>query len=158
MIYMKIKELLESQGLSPEKIVSAAMQMHVPHPGVETEDEARRIFGKELEHALADPNLCALIYAGLALERDAAQGLIDLGERYPLDASSLIADEVLGLSISTYIGGYKGLFEYVRCDNAKPGIVAELGPFMDDVIAGLIGGISANMYDAGLRIKEDKNE
>ncbi|HIH36542.1 MAG TPA: alpha-ribazole phosphatase CobZ [Methanocellales archaeon] len=155
---MEIKELLESLGISLEKIVSAAMQMHVPHPGVETEDEARRIFGKELEHALADPNLCALIYAGIALERDVAQGLIHLGERYHLDASSLIADEVLGLSISKYIGGYKGLFEYVRCDNAKPGIVAELGPFMDDVIAGLIGGISANMYDMGLRIKGDKNE
>lgn len=148
---MKIKELLESQGISIEKIVSAAMQMHVPHPGVETKEEARKIFRRELEHALADPNLCALIYAGLALERDVAKGLIFFGDRYNLDAASLIADEVLGMSISKYIGGYKGLFEYVRCDKSKPGIVAELGPFMDDVVAGLIGGISANMYDTGLR-------
>ncbi len=158
---MKIKELLESQGISIEKIISAAMQIHVPHPGVKTEEEARELFGKELEHALADPNLCALIYAGLALERDVAKGLIFLGDRYDLDAASLIADEVLGMSISKYIGGYKGLFEYIRCDKVKPDIVAELGPFMDDVVAGLIGGISANMYDAGLRKdkgKGDKNE
>ena len=148
---MKIKEMLESNGISIEKIISAAMQMHVPHPGVETKEEARKIFQRELEHALADPNLCALIYAGIALERDVAKGLIYLGERYHLDDASLIADEVLGMSISKYIGGYKGLFEYIRCDKAKPGIVAELGPFMDDVVAGLIGGISANMYDAGLR-------
>ncbi|MDI6902220.1 MAG: phosphatidylglycerophosphatase A [Methanocellales archaeon] len=152
-----IKDLLESFGISLEKIVSAAMQMHVPHPGVETEEEARRIFGRELEHALADPNLCALIYAGIVLERDGAKGLIPLGERYHLDAASLIADEVLGMSIAKYIGGYKGLFEYIRCDKTKPGIVAKMGPFMDDVVAGLIGGVSANMYDVGMR-KRDKNE
>ena len=44
------------------------------------------------------------------------------------------------------MGGYKGLFDYVRYDKAKPGILGRLGPFMDDVIAGLIGGVSANMY------------
>ena len=155
---MKIKELLESQGISIEKIVSAAMQMHVPHPGVETKDEARKIFRRELEHALSDPNLCALIYAGLALERDVAKGLIFFGDRYNIDAASLIADEVLGMSISKYIGGYKGLFEYIRCDKSKPGIVAELGPFMDDVVAGLIGGTSANMYDAGLRKNQGRKK
>ena len=44
------------------------------------------------------------------------------------------------------MGGYKGLFDYVRYDKAKPGILSRLGPFMDDVVAGLIGGVSANMY------------
>ena len=134
------------------------MQMYVHHPGVETEDEARTIFRRELEHALSDPNLCALIYAGLALERDVAKGLIFFGDRYNIDAASLIADEVLGMSISKYIGGYKGLFEYIRCDKSKPGIVAELGPFMDDVVAGLIGGISANMYDVGLRKNQGRQK
>ncbi|NYT01126.1 MAG: alpha-ribazole phosphatase CobZ [Methanocellales archaeon] len=155
---MKIKEMLESKGISIEKIISAAMQMHVPHPGVETKEEARKIFGMELEHALADPNLCALIYAGIAIERDVDKGLIFFEDRYDLDDASLIADEVLGMSISKYIGGYKGLFEYIRCDKSKPGIVAELGPFMDDVVAGLIGGISANMYDAGLRKNRERQE
>ena len=65
---------------------------------------------------------------------------------YENDLTCLIADEVIGMSIAKYVGGYKGLFDYVRYDKAKPGILARLGPFMDDVIAGLIGGVSANMY------------
>ena len=65
---------------------------------------------------------------------------------YDNDLTCLIADEVLGLAIAKYVGGYKGLFDYVRYDKAKPGILSRLGPFMDDVVAGLIGGVSANMY------------
>jgi hypothetical protein len=56
---------------------------------------------------------------------------------------------VIGMSIAKYISGDKGIFEYVRFDKLKPGILSTLGPFMDDVIAGLIGGASANMYSRG---------
>ncbi|MDI6888171.1 MAG: phosphatidylglycerophosphatase A [Methanocellales archaeon] len=152
-----IKDLLESFGASFEKIVSTAMQMYVPHPGVETEEEARMIFRRELEHALSDPNLGVLIYAGATLERNGAKGSVP-HPGIDEDLTYLVADEVLGMSIAKYIGGYKGLFEYIRCDKVKPGIVAELGPFMDDVVAGIIGGVSANMYDAGMRAKRMKNE
>jgi alpha-ribazole phosphatase CobZ len=65
---------------------------------------------------------------------------------YDNDLTCLIADEVLGMSIAKYVGGYKGVFDYVRYDKAKPGILGRLGPFMDDVVAGLIGGVSSNMY------------
>lgn len=58
-------------------------------------------------------------------------------------------DEVIGMSIAKYISGDKGIFEYVRFDKLKPGILSKLGPFMDDVVAGLIGGASANMYSRG---------
>ena len=50
------------------------------------------------------------------------------------------------MSISKYISGDKGMFEFVRFDKKKPGLLSTLGPFMDDVIGGLIGGVSANMY------------
>ena len=53
---------------------------------------------------------------------------------------------MLGNSIANYISGSKGMFEFVRYDKQKPGILAGLGPFMDDVIGGLIGGVSSNMY------------
>jgi phosphatidylglycerophosphatase A len=46
----------------------------------------------------------------------------------------LFADEVLGTSIATYIGGSKGVIEFVRYDKQKPGILANLEPFMEDVI------------------------
>jgi len=152
-----VEGLLESFGASLERIASAAMQMYAPHPGVETEEKARTVFLEELRRALADPNLGVLIYAGAVLERDGAKGLIP-HPGIDGDLACLIADEILGMSIAKYIGGYKGLFEYVRFDKAKPGILAELGPFMDDVVAGLMGGVSARMYDAGMKGERSGNE
>lgn len=153
-----IMQRLGEQGVTLSKIVGAAMALFAPHPGIESVEHARQIFVDELNNALADPNVGALIYAGIALERDAKRGMVPDLRGYENDLAALVADEVLGMSIANYIGGYKGLFEYIRFDKAKPGILAELGPFMDDVIAGLIGGVSAKMYDVGMRTKEDKDE
>jgi alpha-ribazole phosphatase CobZ len=147
-----IRELLQTIGITIDDITDTAMQLWVPHPGVETIDKARHIFNDELSRSFLDPNLCILIYAGIALERDARNGLIPNlhPHTYSNDLTCLIADEVLGMSIAMYIGGYKGHFDYIRFDNKKPGILGKLGPFMDDVIAGLIGGVSSNMYDRGI--------
>ncbi len=149
---MDIRETLQALGITIDDIINTAMMLWAPHPGVETMDKARRIFNDELSHSFLDPNVSILIYIGIALERDARDGLIPNLDRhtYCNDLTRLIADEVLGMSIAMYVGGYKGHFDYVRFDNAKPGILSKLGPFMDDVIAGLIGGVSANMYDRGM--------
>jgi alpha-ribazole phosphatase CobZ len=143
-----IRNVLKSIGISEDDIVLAAMELYFPHPGVETREKAESKFRSEMGLALSDPNLALLIYAGVLLESEGKKcNLPNLkSSDYENDLTCLIADEVLGLSIAKYISGYKGLFDYVRYDKAKPGILAELGPFMDDVIAGLIGGISANMY------------
>jgi alpha-ribazole phosphatase CobZ len=143
-----IRVVLKSMGISEDEIVAAALELFFPHPGVETREKAEAIFRKEMDLALLDPNLALLIYAGVLLESEGAKGnLPNLNPcDYENDLTCLIADEVLGLSIAKYVGGYKGLFDYVRYDKAKPGLLARLGPFMDDVIAGLIGGVSANMY------------
>jgi alpha-ribazole phosphatase CobZ len=87
----------------------------------------------------------------VALERDARQGRIPNLDpvSYEKDLTCLIADEVLGMAISMYVGGYKGHFDYARFDKLKPGVLKSLGPFLDDIVAGLIGGVSANMYDRG---------
>ena len=143
-----IKDELSKLGITLDEIISAALELYCPHPGVETREKAERIFRKELDLALMDPNLAVLIYAGILLEMEGIKSNIPNMHQndYDNDLACLIADEVLGLSIAKYIGGYKGLFDYVRYDKAKPGIIAKLGPFMDDVIAGLIGGVSSNMY------------
>ncbi len=146
-----IMNALEEVGLSEEVLVSAAMELYVPHPGVENKDIAKRVFKRELRHALSDPNLCILLYAGILLEKAGEKG--DLPgmskDTFNKDLTFLIVDEVIGMSIAKYISGDKGIFEYVRFDKLKPGILKKLGPFMDDVIAGLIGGASANMYSRG---------
>jgi alpha-ribazole phosphatase CobZ len=145
------EELLKYLGISFEDVVDTAMLLWAPHPGVETEGRARAVFSRELDRALTDPNLWVLLWAGVALEREAREGHIPKldPQSYEDDLTCLIADEVLGMTISIYVGGFKGHFDYARFDNIKPGILKSLGPFMDDVVAGLIGGVSAKMYDKG---------
>ena len=140
--------MLKSRGITEEEIISAAMELYFPHPGVETRERAENVFRREMDLALSDPNLALLIYAALLLESEGERrNLPNLKPSdYENDLTCLIADEVIGLSIAKYVGGYKGLFDYVRYDKAKPGILSRLGPFLDDALAGLIGGVSANMY------------
>ncbi len=143
-----IRDVLKGMGITEDEIVTAAMELYFPHPGVETREKAEARFRKEMTLAFSDPNLAILIYAGVLLESEGSKANLPnlRPSDYENDLTCLIADEVLGLAIAKYVGGYKGLFDYVRYDKAKPGILARLGPFMDDVVAGLIGGVSANMY------------
>jgi alpha-ribazole phosphatase CobZ len=143
-----IRDILQSRGITVDNIVSTAFELYFPHPGVETKEKGEAIFRRELDLALADPNLALLIYAAVMLESEGEKkNLPNLQQSdYDCDLACLIADEVLGMSIAKYIGGYKGVFDYVRYDKAKPGILGTLGPFMDDAIGGLIGGVSSNMY------------
>jgi alpha-ribazole phosphatase CobZ len=143
-----IRDILAGMGLTEEVLRSAAMELYVPHPGIETVEMAEAVFKQELDIALGDPNLCILVYAGILLEQAGKAGELPNLSRdsYERDLTFLVCDEVLGMSIATYIAGHKGMFEYVRFDKLKPGIIKELGPFMDDVIAGLIGGVSSSMY------------
>ncbi len=149
-----IMNVLEEAGISEEVLVSTALELYVPHPGVENKEIAKKVFKRELELALTDPNLCILLYAGMLLEKEGEKGELPgmSKETFNKDLTFLIVDEVIGMSIAKYISGDKGIFEYVRFDKLKPGVLSKLGPFMDDVIAGLIGGASANMYSRG---KED---
>ncbi len=146
-----IMKVLEEAALPEDVLVSTAMELYVPHPGVETQKIAESVFKRELKHALSDPNLCILLYAGILLEKAGEKGELPgmNKDTFNKDLTFLIVDEVIGMSIAKYISGDKGIFEYVRFDKLKPGILSKLGPFMDDVIAGLIGGASANMYSRG---------
>ncbi len=159
-----IMKVLEEADIPEKVLVSTAMELYVPHPGVETQEIAESVFKRELKHALSDPNLCILLYAGMLLEKVGEKGELPgmNKETFNKDLTFLIVDEVIGMSIAKYISGDKGIFEYVRFDKLKPGILSKLGPFMDDVVAGLIGGASANMYsrgkDDGTKLQKKKVE
>ncbi|WP_407357362.1 alpha-ribazole phosphatase CobZ [Methanolobus sp. WCC5] len=143
-----IIDILEEEGITVRMLVDTALELYAPHPGLETKELAEERFLAELDIALSDPNLCLLIYSGILLEKEGRDGRLPNISKssYEKDLTFIIADEVLGMSISKYISGDKGMFEFVRFDKQKPGILCELGPFMDDIIGGLIGGVSANMY------------
>lgn len=147
-IQRSMAERLEERSITVDAMVKAAMELFVPHPGIEDRKKAEALFRKELEAALQDINICSLVVAGLRLEEDAWTGSIPGLKRDVVesDAVHILADEVIGMAIAEYIGGTKARFEYVRFDTAKPGILAELGPFADDTICGLIAGASSRMY------------
>jgi alpha-ribazole phosphatase CobZ len=58
----------------------------------------------------------------------------------------LLSDEIIGMAIAECIGGTYARFEFTRYDQKKPGILSELGPFLDDAIAGLIAGCTSRLY------------
>ncbi|WP_445474150.1 alpha-ribazole phosphatase CobZ [Methanococcoides methylutens] len=147
-----IIDILEEEGITLDMLVDTALELYAPHPGLETREIAEERFRRELDIAVSDANLCLLIYSGILLERDGKKGKLPNISRssYEKDLTFIIADEVMGMSIAKYISGDKGIFEFVRFDKQKPGILSTLGPFMDDVIGGLIGGVSANMYTRGM--------
>jgi alpha-ribazole phosphatase CobZ len=155
-----IIEILEEEGITVQMLVDAALELYAPHPGIETRELAEEKFLKELDIAVSDPNLCLLIYSGVLLEKEGQEGRLPNISRssYEKDLTFIIADEVLGMSISKYISGDKGMFEFVRFDKQKPGILAKLGPFMDDIIGGLIGGVSANMYTRAMAEAAEKSK
>ncbi len=141
-------EMLRQKGIKKEDLVSAALQLYVPHPGVENKRKARQMLEKNFDKIFSDPNINALVMAGFHLEELASKGSLH-GMRkkdFKKDPVFLVADEILGMAIAEYIAGTKARFEYVRFDTAKPGILRKLGPFVDDVICGVIAGASSKMY------------
>ncbi len=159
-VIVDIRDILEEEGITIKMLIDTALELYVPHPGIETREKAEEVFLRELDLALSDPNLCLLIYAGILLEKEGVRGHLPNISRksYERDLTFIIADEVLGMSISRYISGDKGTFEFVRFDKQKPGILSKLGPFMDDVIGGLIGGVSANMYTRSMADSDSNKE
>lgn len=139
---------LDAKGIRRDEVLAAALELYVPHPGVETREKAEEVLGSILDKALQDPNVNSLVVAGFLLEEEGRRGSIPglPREAFDKDPVLLVADEVLGMAIAEYIGGTRARFEYVRYDKKKPGILGRLGPFLDDTVCGLIAGATSRMY------------
>jgi len=145
---------LKQQNITMQDLIDTALEMYVPHPGVETSQKAAAILEDELNTALSDPNVATLITAAFHAQDDAEKGLIPgLSIEYFMGKPGLVADELIGIAIATYIAGAKGMFEYVRFDQAKPGILKRLGPLTNDPIGALIAGAASNMYTRATKDK-----
>lgn len=143
---------LEGKGITMKDLLDTALEFFVPHPGVETVERAFAILKEEFLDILDDVNVATLLVMAFRAEDDARNELIPglTKERF-LGRPGVIADEVLGLAIAGYIAGTRGVFEYTRFDQAKPGILRKLGPIVNDAIGALIAGASSNMYTRALR-------
>jgi alpha-ribazole phosphatase CobZ len=143
---------LEGKGITLQNLIESALEMYVPHPGVETQEKATQMFKEEFLDILTDVNVSTLIVAAFRAQEDAEKGLIPglTKERF-LGRPGLVADELIGIAIATYIGGSKGMFEFVRFDQAKPGILKKLPPLTNDAIGALVAGASSNVYTRALK-------
>ncbi len=150
-------EFLERKGITLKDLVDTALEMFSPHPGVETREKAAQLLAEEFAEVLEDVNVSCLLIASFLLEEAAEQGQVPgLNPDRLKGPAGLVADEILGMSIATYIAGARGIFELVRFDQNKPGILKRLGPIVNDAIGGLIAGVSSNMYTKALRAKVTK--
>ena len=147
-------EYLEQKGITLKDLVDTALELFVPHPGIDTEGKASEILRDEFLDVLWDVNVSCLEVAAFRAQEDAENGLVPgLSKERFLGRPGLIADELLGLAIADYIAGARGVFEFTRFDQAKPGILKKLGAITNDAIGGLIAGVSSNMYTGALKKK-----
>jgi alpha-ribazole phosphatase CobZ len=145
---------LEAKGITLQSLIDSALEMYVPHPGIETPEKATQMLKEEFQDILTDPNVATLVTAAFHAQEDAEKGLIPgLSIEYFMGKPGLVADELIGIAISTYIAGAKGMFEFTRFDQAKPGILKKLGPLTNDAIGALVAGASSNMYTRAVKGK-----
>ena len=144
---LPLLKYLERQGVTLKDMIEAALELFVPHPGVQTRKEAVELLRQEFLEALSDVNVSCLEVACFRGEEDARSGLVPgLTQERFMGRPGLVADELLGMTIANYIAGARGIFEFIRFDQAKPGILKKLGPITNDAIGGLVAGVSSNMY------------
>ena len=147
-----LMEYLEQEGITLKDLIDTALELFVPHPGVETKEKAAEILREEFLDALSDVNVSCLEIACFRAQEEAEKGLIPgLTQERVMGRPGLVADELLGLAIANYIAGVRGIFEFTRFDQAKPGILKKLGPIVNDAIGGLVAGVSSNMYTRAFR-------
>ena len=152
---LPLLKYLEEKGIRFEDLIDTALELFVPHPGVETKEKAAEILKEEFLDALSDVNVSCLEVACFRAEEDAKSGLVPgLSKERFLGRPGLVADELLGMTIASYVAGARGVFEFIRFDQAKPGILKKLGAIANDAIGGLVAGVSSNMYTQALRSNE----
>jgi alpha-ribazole phosphatase CobZ len=145
-------DYLEKKGITLKDLINTALELFVPHPGLETEATATKMLREEFLDALSDVNVSTLEVACFRAQEDAEKGLIPgLSQERFMGRPGLIADELLGLAIANYLAGVRGIFEFTRFDQAKPGILDKLGPITNDAIGGLVAGVSSNVYSRAFR-------
>jgi len=96
-------EFLERHDISLKSLIDCALEMYVPHPGIETKEKAVEMLREEFLDVLNDVNVAILETAAFHAQEDAEKGLIPglTQERFK-GRPGPVADEVLGIAIATY--------------------------------------------------------
>jgi len=139
---MTLEQKLQKHGISIDKLAQTAVSTYIFDSRIGSVAKVKALVKKEFSKLFRDINVCVLLEAGLRLEEAGSKGKIAeiSAEKYQSDPVDLLADEILGQSLALYIAGTRAFFEFERLDKQKPGILAKLPPFLDDLAAGLIAG------------------
>jgi alpha-ribazole phosphatase CobZ len=143
---MNALKVLKSHGVSLESMVELGFELYV---GEETGKKLQQLKSKLkrlLEKNLADSNVAMLLAAASYLDELAQTEHTGIFHSMR-DPPALVADELIGMSIAEYIAGKRGLFNYVRYDKAKPGILSKLPPFMDDAVGALVAASMTRLFE-----------
>lgn len=138
-----ILDYIIAEGVTIDALVDAGMELCV---GVEDSKELRDKLKKQLLKSLEDLNVIALIMSAIRCEDDFQSNRVrevDVSD----DPAYLYTDEVLGIAIANQIAGTKATFNFKRYDEEKPGIIAKLGPMVDDIFAGLVAGSMSKIFE-----------
>lgn len=143
---MDALEILKKQGVTVGSMVEAAFALYVGDDSPQAIEKLKVRFEALLKKNLKDPNIGFLLEAAVHLDRIASSESSGIFEKAE-DPTALVADELIGMSIAEYIAGKRGLFNYVRYDKAKPGILARLPPFLDDAVASLVAATMTRLFE-----------
>ena len=139
-------------GVDRERIVELALQLYrrAPIPGLSV-DRVRKILRDILDDVLRDPNVWCLLIAARELDLHAYSSSIPHLSRdeFLNDTQKILADELLGIALSLYIAGAKGMFSMYWVERLKKnGVLSfELPMFEDDVLSALLGSLLTKLYD-----------
>ncbi len=139
-------------GLSPEELKNLCLKVYEysPIPNIAL-DKISKAIDNEISKIILDPNIWSLAIAFRELECKGSIGAIPylIKSEYMNDSPKIIADELLGMTLSIYINGWKGLFCYYWVERLKSKIkeIKSLPMFTDDLICSLIGAILSRVYD-----------
>lgn len=137
-----ILKKLQKKGVSITDIIEAALALYVPCDGVDNNKSVREIH-RRLEEIIIyqcnDINVQLLLSAAMYLDDE-----MKMEEKDPVN---ILSDELIGIAIGEYIGGKKALFNFVRYDMKKPGVLSRLPIFLDDAIGGLIAGCMTKLFE-----------
>ncbi|MGB2581173.1 MAG: phosphatidylglycerophosphatase A [Thermoplasmata archaeon] len=142
----KASEVLSRHGVDLDSLVEAGFALYAGELTTEQTVEKKRQLRELLEANINDLNVALLIAAashldGVLTSDDESRALTSN------DPASLVADELIGMSIAEYIAGKRGLFNYVRYDREKPGIIGVLPPFMDDAVGALVAASMTRLFE-----------
>ncbi len=137
-------EFLKTRGVMLNDLMTSALELYEPCEEVDNQKSLEEVSSRlrsVIEEESADLNISLLVKAAVHLEEELNKiGLAG-------DPAYLVCDELIGMSIAEFIYGKKALFNFVRYDVRKPGILAKLGVFLDDAVAGLIAGCMTKLFN-----------